>query len=245
MPTTHAPLYVQIQDFIRDGVRAQRFKAGERLPSESEIARRFSTTRATVARALQELTYEGLIRRRAGSGTYVGGGEQGYVDAVAMNEVQGQEDRLAAAGEPLTYQMLRWEPGQAEEAAATALGFAPGADVWELERLRQSGGAPIAIEHRVIPAETARLMQRDWLETLSIQEVLTRCIGIRIGRIENRIRAATAGPRLAKALDVARSDALLVREHVIYDALGRPILWGHTRYRGDFSIMYTQRAPGR
>ncbi|HXI72826.1 MAG TPA: GntR family transcriptional regulator [Verrucomicrobiae bacterium] len=42
-----------------------------RLPSETQLVKRFGVSRPTVARAFRELQNEGLIERRAGSGTYV------------------------------------------------------------------------------------------------------------------------------------------------------------------------------
>jgi LacI family transcriptional regulator len=42
-----------------------------RLPSEAQLVKRFGVSRPTVARALRDLQAEGLIERRAGSGTYV------------------------------------------------------------------------------------------------------------------------------------------------------------------------------
>lgn len=45
--------------------------AGARLPSEPQLVKQFGVSRPTVARAFQDLQNEGLIERRAGSGTYV------------------------------------------------------------------------------------------------------------------------------------------------------------------------------
>ena len=42
-----------------------------RLPSEAQLVKRFGVSRPTVGRALRDLQTEGLIERRAGSGTYV------------------------------------------------------------------------------------------------------------------------------------------------------------------------------
>jgi len=54
-----------------------RNRPGARLPSEAQLVKRFSVSRPTVGRALRDLQEQGLIERRAGSGTYVraeGGG---------------------------------------------------------------------------------------------------------------------------------------------------------------------------
>jgi LacI family transcriptional regulator len=48
-----------------------KYGAGGRLPSETQLVQRFGVSRPTIGRALRDLQAEGLIERRAGSGTYV------------------------------------------------------------------------------------------------------------------------------------------------------------------------------
>jgi len=43
----------------------------QRLPSESQLVKRFGVSRPTVARALLDLKAKGILDRRAGSGTYL------------------------------------------------------------------------------------------------------------------------------------------------------------------------------
>ena len=47
------------------------YRAGQRLPTESELVKTFDTSRVTVNRALRELQLAGFIDRRVGSGSYV------------------------------------------------------------------------------------------------------------------------------------------------------------------------------
>jgi LacI family transcriptional regulator len=56
---------------LRNEIAAGRYAAGARLPSEPQLVKQFGVSRPTVARALLDLQNEGLIERRAGSGTYV------------------------------------------------------------------------------------------------------------------------------------------------------------------------------
>lgn len=65
------PKYKQILDELRSDILGGRYREGERLPSELEIGRKFGVSRLTVQRSLKELQIEGLIDRKAGSGTYV------------------------------------------------------------------------------------------------------------------------------------------------------------------------------
>ena len=65
------PRYERICDQIAREIAARRYAPGERLPSDAELAARFSVSRLTVIRALRELETHGLVQRKAGSGTYV------------------------------------------------------------------------------------------------------------------------------------------------------------------------------
>jgi DNA-binding LacI/PurR family transcriptional regulator len=60
-----------ISEELRQAILLGKYPKGERLPSEIQLANRFRTSRPTVARALRDLVQQGLIERRAGSGTYV------------------------------------------------------------------------------------------------------------------------------------------------------------------------------
>ncbi len=52
-------------------ISAGKYQPEERLPSEAQLVKRFGVSRPTAARALRDLQAEGLIERRAGSGTYL------------------------------------------------------------------------------------------------------------------------------------------------------------------------------
>ena len=68
------PKHRDISRQLRADIAAGRYAAGARLPSEPQLVKQFGVSRPTVGRALLDLQNEGLIERRAGSGTYVKGG---------------------------------------------------------------------------------------------------------------------------------------------------------------------------
>ncbi|MCF7675662.1 MAG: GntR family transcriptional regulator [Akkermansiaceae bacterium] len=66
VPTKHAELAAE----LRKEISAGRYGENGRLPSEIKLVERFGVSRPTVAQALRTLREEGLVTRRAGSGTY-------------------------------------------------------------------------------------------------------------------------------------------------------------------------------
>lgn len=70
------PKYKEILDQLRSDILLGVYREGDRLPSEMELGRQFSVSRLTVQRSLKELQIEGLVDRRAGSGTYVAARKQ-------------------------------------------------------------------------------------------------------------------------------------------------------------------------
>jgi DNA-binding LacI/PurR family transcriptional regulator len=60
-----------ISQELRAEIGAGKYGASGQLPSEAQLVERFAVSRPTVARALRDLQVEGLIHRRAGSGTFV------------------------------------------------------------------------------------------------------------------------------------------------------------------------------
>jgi GntR family transcriptional repressor for pyruvate dehydrogenase complex len=63
----HEEVFSQIHELIREG----RFKAGDQLPSERELADTFKVSRTSVREALRALESQGLVVSRTGTGNFV------------------------------------------------------------------------------------------------------------------------------------------------------------------------------
>ncbi|MGA7416196.1 MAG: GntR family transcriptional regulator [Bryobacteraceae bacterium] len=74
--TVVKPKYQKIYDALAQGIRNGELKFGQKIPSEAALVKKFGASRITVGRAVRELQQSGLVKRIAGSGTYVRGGEK-------------------------------------------------------------------------------------------------------------------------------------------------------------------------
>ena len=68
---SEVPVHEQLVAQITLGIASSDLKAGERLPSTRELARRFHVHQNTVSSAYRELAAKGLVRFKKGSGVYV------------------------------------------------------------------------------------------------------------------------------------------------------------------------------
>jgi DNA-binding LacI/PurR family transcriptional regulator len=64
------PKYNEVKQHLLTQMMERAIPFGSRLPSETELMHQFSVSRTTVRQALAQLTSEGLVERRQGSGTY-------------------------------------------------------------------------------------------------------------------------------------------------------------------------------
>jgi DNA-binding transcriptional regulator YhcF (GntR family) len=70
-PDDPRPPYVQVANALRAAILTKVFKAGDKLPSRAELAKKYEVAPMTVQNALRELRDEGLIVSRQGSGVFV------------------------------------------------------------------------------------------------------------------------------------------------------------------------------
>jgi GntR family transcriptional regulator of arabinose operon len=71
-PAETSPKYKKVADELRVRVTSAAYAKGDKLPADLALSREFDTSRLTIIRALRQLETEGLVERRAGSGTYIG-----------------------------------------------------------------------------------------------------------------------------------------------------------------------------
>ena len=68
---SYISLHVQLHNQLRRLIVSGRWRYGERIPTEMQLARHLDISRTTVRIATQRLEVEGLIKRSAGRGTFV------------------------------------------------------------------------------------------------------------------------------------------------------------------------------
>lgn len=65
------PIYLQLADRITRQIVSKELKAGEKLPSNRDMAIKYSVNPNTIQRTYSELEREGILETKRGQGTFV------------------------------------------------------------------------------------------------------------------------------------------------------------------------------
>ena len=238
------PLYFRIEESLRRRIASGELGEGDRVPSETELARAFDTTRVTVRQGLTRLVYDGLIVRHSGRGTFVA--RKRLESTLETAVTKGFEEQMALRGARLGYRLLAFAAVPAPVEITDTLALDPDTPVFRLERLRLVDDEVVSHELRWIRPDLGKRIPQGALESRSAFQLMEDVCGVPIASVDVTVCAATAHGRLARQLGVSRHTPILVREHVFRDASHQPMLRGDATYRGDrYLVSYTiRRAPG-
>lgn len=226
--TEGGPLWRQIRDALGAEL-GQRYRAGDRLPSEAQLAMRFGVNRHTVRRALAELQAGGLLHARRGAGVFVTGTPVAYRLGRRTRFTQ----NLAEAGQTSSRDILRLETLTGTRAELEALDLPAGEHVHVLESIGLSDGVPFTCTHSVFPAKRLPDLPRALREKGSITTALAACEVADYRRVSTRLAAERATGAMARHLRLPEGAPVLRATALNLDADGQPVEYGRTWFCTD------------
>ena len=236
------PLYHQMYTALRDNIVAGAWKAGERLPSESELCESFGVSRITAQKALRRLVEERLVVRRQGQGSFVAE----RVAAPPMpGSLQALIDNVAVLGSVTTGRILEFGERAPAAAVRAALRLAPGERAQRSVHLRLREGEPFGHMTTWVPRDIGRGIGPRDIERAPMLALLAEQ-GVRAAWAAQSIGAEPASRAVAAALGVAAGAPLVRLQRVVHDAGDRPVEHITARYRADRYEYRTvlRREPG-
>ncbi len=206
---------------LHNWLAAGRYRSGDRLPPEHEVADMLGVSRGTLRSALQRLEQSGEIVRRQGSGTFVG---RAAVPSALDERLERLEPYSSVAerrGLTLTAHDLVIERHAVGGDAGEALGLAPTAKAVTLSRTLVADDKPVAVMFDIVhPSVT--LPGEDTLrgELEGGKMVLDVLIdaGVPVAFARTRVKPSLLSPRerAGRVLGVRRTTAALELEELIY-----------------------------
>ena len=224
---TFSPLYRQIKSLILQGLASGEWRPGEAIPSEAELAVRFSVSQGTVRKAIDEMAADNLLVRRQGKGTFVASHNDPRAFFRFLRIVPVDGSVTPAQSVPLEC----WRAKAGVEAART-LQIAVGSPIIVVRRLLKFAGKPVVVDEIYLPGEVFQGLTLEILNEYqgSIYSLFESQFGVRMIRAEERIRAVAADRGAGELLGVAEGSPLLSVERVTYTYGDKPVEWRHGLY---------------
>jgi len=204
-----------------------RSPAGQRLPSEPDLAKQLGVSRATLREAMRSFETQGLIRRRQGSGTFVVGKTQ--VMESGLEVLESLESIAKRLGLKVSVSDLSIEATVADEELAKMLNVPLGENLTRVRRVVQTDERPVAYLVDILPATIlgSKDLPADFHGSV-LDFLLGRGDALKTSRAN--VSAIGATPEVAKALEIQRGDVLLHFYSQLFDERGKVV---------DYSLSYS------
>ncbi len=203
-----------------------RTPAGQRLPSEPDLAKQLGVSRATLREAMRSFETQGLIRRRQGSGTFVVGKVQALDSGLEV--LESLETMAKRLGLEVSVSDLNIESIVSDDEFSTALSVPVGTPLTRVRRVVRADSRPVAYLVDVLPENI--LHSKDMPDNFH-GSVLDFLLGRGDSLTSSRANVSAIGAtaEVAKALEIQRGDVLLHFYSQLFDENNKVV---------DYSLSY-------
>jgi GntR family transcriptional regulator len=204
----------------------ERTPAGQRLPSEPDLAKQLGVSRATLRDAMRTFETQGLVRRRQGSGTFVVGKVQALESGLEVLESLETMAKRFSLG--ISVSNLSVDQVAADENIAANLNLAVGTSLLRVRRVIRADDRPVAYLVDTLPEDILNVddLLGDFRGSV-LDILLERGDSLKTSRANISAIGATA--EVAKVLEIQRGDVLLHFYSQLFDKSGKVV---------DYSLSY-------
>ncbi len=232
------PLYERTATRLLEDLRAAAARPGDRLPSERALVERYAVSRVTLRSALAQLESRGIVRPSSSRGWFVA--ELGLLPEATMTsgsaapQFQGFADYAQANGLTTASKVLSATVRPATVSEAEQLRIAPGADLFDLHRLRFLDGLLVVLEHNRLPLAACPALAGTDFNTASLYATLRAADPPQLPRVADySVEARHPTPREIELFGIAETMPMLVATQLTSNQESRPIELTVQVYRGD------------
>jgi DNA-binding GntR family transcriptional regulator len=221
------PAYMQLVYLFKQQIASGVLRAGDRLPSESQICKRYQVSPMTVRRAINILSDQGVVDTAQGRGTFVKPIklESATFQLKALQEVFSDERTSVSIIEASIL--------HADQRVALKLKLAEKDRVIYIRRLLSRDKDALLYHREYMIYDPRRALVESELEVTSLRGLFQgeNSSDFKFGDLS--IEATVLNREEAKVLGIPIGSAAFNLEHIFYDYNNRPVSWGWFICRGD------------
>jgi len=225
------PKYLQISDWVQELIKTGRFKKGEKLPSEVELAGMCRVNRNTLRQAISELVAKGKIRKEKGVGSFVS--ESDPVELKHdINKIASFKDYFGSENITEKTIVLSKDVATADKETAEKLILGKERKTVVLKRLRIGNGIPYIYEKSYLPYNIFKdIIKMDI--SGSLYKLIIKNFNIELTHSHQIIRAINFDAKIATLFNLPEGAAGFCMKTITYDSKNTPVEVMSSYCRGD------------
>lgn len=224
--TNQMTVYEAVHQKLRSQIFSGKFRPGDMLPSESQLCGEFSASRETVRKGLKQLEQEGLIFSRPKIGYFVSTPNHSDFTLTFQEEWEGCSTQYSDVHGILPDENLQKK-----------LEIQANQKVIELSQItRNADGQAVAYDIKYVPYERAYPSVESEMHYAVLPDITLSKVDSFEYYTNIEVSAVGAPERVAKAMDCAEGDPMLLIERIFVRQDGRRI---------GYSVQYSRGQLGK
>jgi GntR family transcriptional regulator len=213
------PLYLQLRDALVERLSKGKWKPGDALPNETDLAREFGVSAGTMRKALDLMEGERLLTRKQGRGTFVNDPVSDTL-AVRFSNIRDANGRRIS-GAIKTGEIVQ---RSASEQEVAHLQLQPVDEVYRVRRFRHHKERLYMVEDASLPVGLfPGLLEK--VGFLDRVVVLSQHYGVLLGKAVERVFVSKAENAVTDHLGLPAGVPIMMLDRVVFALDGRPVEW--------------------
>ena len=222
MPATerysHQLLYATVRQRLLDDIAQGIYRAGQQIPTESELCALYNVSRITIRKAISDLVKDDVLIRWQGKGTFV----QSKKVENALLTVSGFTDFGVSQGKPTKEEVIEEERVSADP-FCERLNIPGGSDIFRLRRVMYLDGEPLFIDCSWIPLSRYPAFDEIYSPGASTYQLFQERFDTRVVSDKKTIDIFTATKSEAQWLKCELGEPLFRISKIAFDQHDRPV----------------------
>ncbi len=211
------PLHFQVEELLRKLIELPKYKAGEFLPVEVDLAKKLGVSRNTIRQATNKLEYEGLIVRKKGYGTKVAE----KTVTTQLDNWHSFTQEMNEKGVAFSNLLIKAEWIDCNKKTALFFNIPVKTKVIKLSRLRGDENGPFVFFESYFHPRIGITPDEDFHQPL--YKLLEDKYKTQVNVSREKIQARLASKITSKRLKIKPGEPVLIRERFVSGQGGKPV----------------------
>ena len=203
------PLFEDIKESIKKQIADGVYKVGDKIPTEMELSKVFSTSRQTVNKALRDLVLDDIIERFPRSGSFV----KEKVAQSSILDLKNIADEVKERGNTYSNRLVSLNKIKADGNISKVLHVVKDQELYISQMIHYENGVPVRFDTRYIKPSSSKEYINQKFTDITPGEYLKKSCPVE--KVDNTIEAVVVSHEIKEYLDISHNEPCLKISRVV------------------------------